>query len=996
MISCFLVYAHAKFPDDQSIIMIKQIVKILQENNIKVISDHMTAGSIGHNIVDYNGRISLRHPHATNIVIVIGTSTLLEKYNEGGHVVCEELHLVRERIKQESYHIKNRENNNNSCYSVIPVIFEANRSDVLPKFLNDFGVTLRCLNLTKKISIFEQIIPNLLNIVSQIVTIPHHDESQANFAYSYYYTNHNLPKINQKFTGRSKILRNIRESFESRNTTENNTLLITGERDQAVSGIGGMGKTQLVKQYAYNNISSYQLIWWFNAATIDEDYRALGQRLGITTLNIDSKIIQKNVHEILKNYPDWLLIYDDAINKESMPLNMPTQNCVGTRGHILITSRNSKIWRNHMQLGPFLPNEAEEFIRITTNGASQEEIRDLARELHYYPLALAQATAYISCHLNEAGGVRKYIDLFNNERIIQQDKENMLRQESSSPLFNHPAFDAYERTEEGKTLKLTVSTTIELSLKMIQRSQHSDIAEGILYLTPFLHSEKIPKSIFINWINTVIIGDYSFVFDDAMQQITSHSLISRDTASRQEGERLVLLDSYSIHQNVQYVLFDKLCRIQDCSTWRHKVSQLLDTLIIFSSTRIESYQSGAKFIPHAEAATLLSKNEEPKDFLLYCELVLKVIDYHIQYLRDPKKAEDIYNLIEQTLNRPEISAEIKARVLSSRGLIYYRSPNYIQALENYEKANTIFKMERPTIHSLENLHRIGVTFHMQGEHLKAEEVFNECLNSSIGILGNNHPHIAETRHWLGDVYEALGSYEKANEQFADAFQLLKSFYPQSIRLSDYTRELGHVNYRMHEYEAALKYFHDALALQREHYGDEHREIARTKGWISRVHNRQGRVEEALKEGLEAQKMWEKIVGTGPHPYYARILDALGNTYFTEQKLQKSLEYYEKALNIRKLTLNALHTDLAYSHEGIANVLHAQKHWSEALKHYNDAYNIFKQNVQKKCLVYEHPAIQRIEEHLIELKGFVYSINKITHTWKAFIQHRQEKQDIFLQ
>ena len=71
---------------------------------------------------------------------------------------------------------------------------------------------------------------------------------------------HNLPERNNKFTGRKLILDSIHKAFQ----TKNEVSLIQA---RAITGMGGIGKTETAKEYAYLYRQEYLHIWWVNAET---------------------------------------------------------------------------------------------------------------------------------------------------------------------------------------------------------------------------------------------------------------------------------------------------------------------------------------------------------------------------------------------------------------------------------------------------------------------------------------------------------------------------------------------------------------------------------------------------------------------------------------------------------------------------------------------------------------------------------------------------------
>ena len=79
-------------------------------------------------------------------------------------------------------------------------------------------------------------------------------------------TIHNLPERNHYFTGREDILNKLSELMKS-----NKTLAI----NQAIAGLGGMGKTQTAIEFCHRHINDYQYILWVkseNQADFNNSY----------------------------------------------------------------------------------------------------------------------------------------------------------------------------------------------------------------------------------------------------------------------------------------------------------------------------------------------------------------------------------------------------------------------------------------------------------------------------------------------------------------------------------------------------------------------------------------------------------------------------------------------------------------------------------------------------------------------------------------------------
>src|SRR3954467_10619929 len=84
---------------------------------------------------------------------------------------------------------------------------------------------------------------------------------------------------NNCFVGRAEILKKMEQNLHNNQLTNDCIPLV-------LSGLGGMGKTQLMLQYYYTNRSEYKDVFWLNsegtAAAMDM-FRLLAKSLGIKT-----------------------------------------------------------------------------------------------------------------------------------------------------------------------------------------------------------------------------------------------------------------------------------------------------------------------------------------------------------------------------------------------------------------------------------------------------------------------------------------------------------------------------------------------------------------------------------------------------------------------------------------------------------------------------------------------------------------------------------------
>ena len=91
---------------------------------------------------------------------------------------------------------------------------------------------------------------------------------------------HEIPSRNLNFTGRAAELEQLHENLFSRQPSH----------VQVISGMGGIGKTELATEYVHRNIDTYEIIWWIRAEHQDRVRDALvklGQRLELRQATTD-------------------------------------------------------------------------------------------------------------------------------------------------------------------------------------------------------------------------------------------------------------------------------------------------------------------------------------------------------------------------------------------------------------------------------------------------------------------------------------------------------------------------------------------------------------------------------------------------------------------------------------------------------------------------------------------------------------------------------------
>lgn len=195
----------------------------------------------------------------------------------------------------------------------------------------------------------------------------------------------NVPfQRNPNFTGREEILSGLREAFGS-------------SAKQIIHGLGGVGKSQIAAEFCYRNAASYGVVWWLRAeeeSSLIAGFASLAKALKLPESEAqEQEIVIQAVRQWLDRHGDWLLIFDNARNAESLRGYLPQ----GASGHALMTSRNTD-WRHvgtPHEIVKWLRPDSVAFLQKRTGKDDPAAADGIADELGDLPLALEQAGAYI-------------------------------------------------------------------------------------------------------------------------------------------------------------------------------------------------------------------------------------------------------------------------------------------------------------------------------------------------------------------------------------------------------------------------------------------------------------------------------------------------------------------------------------------------------------------------------------------------------------------------
>lgn len=726
----------------------------------------------------------------------------------------------------------------------------------------------------------------------------------------------------------------------------------------AVSGLGGVGKTQLVLELLYRlreKKKQYAAIWIqaTNMESLNQGYHAVARRFGIR----GSGGKDENMQELVQNFLSeqsaghWILVFDNADD-----IDMWIGNPVSTQqsskrlidyiprsdtGRVIFTTRNRKVavklaHRNVVEVGKMTEEMSTQMLRNflihkDLVDSRPADTRAILTSLTHLPLAIAQAAAYINENAITLG---EYLTLMNCQ---EQEVVELLTEE-------------FEDDARYSDMKNPVATTWLISFQAIQRNDplaadfmsfmacvdHKDIPQNLLPPGPSRQRE-------MGSIGT--LSAYSFITrrpEDAaldlhrLVHLTVRNWLRREgvlaewthrTAARLEyvfpdhdhGNRLTWR-SYLPHAchvlESDLIANDDACRI--ALGW--KVA-----LCFYNDGRFR--EAEALFRDVLESRTAVLGAEHPDTLKSMAKLALA---YHAQSRFQESKELGLRAMEGQKRvlgeEDPETLSTMGHLAMTYSDLSQWKESEALE-LQTLELRRRILGSEHPdTLTSMSNLVYL---FNCQGWWKQAEDLGKQTVTARKKVLGVENPDTLLSIGNLAHTYNNQGQYHDAEELLAQVVKIrarvLGSDHPHTLSGMSNLAVSYHNQGRLDEAEALQA---KVVAVRTTVLGPEHFSTLTSMAHLASTYQSQGRLEEAEQLGLQVVALRKKVLGP-EHHHSLNSMTSLASIYLEKGQLAEAEELGLQVLAIRVRLLGMEHHHSLASMEHLAATYEKQGRLEES-------------------------------------------------------------------
>lgn len=685
----------------------------------------------------------------------------------------------------------------------------------------------------------------------------------------------------------------------------------------AITGLAGMGKTELASEFAYRfSILFSKGIFWIDADKEDlsSEFIKLAPYLNLQPLTEESNFdFAKRILDHLRNLSKSLLILDGLSSVEAFKKWCPTG---GRSCAVLVTTRlllqDGGI--QLLQLKELDENSALQLLAsrrqdILQNPVELDATKKICKIIGNLPLALELFASHLATikALTAQSFLQQLEQVSSMAPQKQTDRADYAFFKERQVLFSlfNLIYEKLERAQIDPYFFLLSSFAIESSVKY-------DFVENA-FGDPAACSWVVRR-----------LSEISLISFDRNNRIILHPLVItfarglQDAVTRKEYKKKFVETMANFAQSHDE-LSDVLSEVSHIE-YGIKVAEdngFLPELKILSLHYAKYLGIRCDFnrqLAYLEKCLTLSGKEAAPNPLEIAALKVdigRVMKIKGDFRNAEKHFQDAVAIYEQELGADH--AEV-ANSLNELGSICHELGEYKQALSHFKKAYVINKKDyseqMPQMTSI--LQAEAKTHFQLGDYNRAKSEFDKVLYLRQLYFSTNYKNeqeVALSHLDLSDFYLKKADYKNALKSLQRAFRILrKTVGKEHVEMAKIYERLGRFNIERIKPGKALNYLKKSLHINQKFFAESHPTIANLFLQIGKVHRLKAEFEKALESIKTAIQIREALYGL-EHPAVAEALEILSDIYLHQFRLDDLKKTLDQVRNIREQLYGLNHPTL---------------------------------------------------------------------------------------
>jgi Flp pilus assembly protein TadD len=608
-------------------------------------------------------------------------------------------------------------------------------------------------------------------------------------------------------------------------------LLQSGKNVCVVSGMGGIGKTRLVREYANRPECTSLFTGGVYYIDVRDRENMAGEIIALTKwrFKADLPANLSTLQMVKACWQQWkyqtenvLLIFDDisSLNKD-IESYLPPKDLVSLR--VLMTSRETPDKRIAEKLELQVLSEAAavdllaSIIGQERIDAEPKEAKLLCYELGYLPLALELVGYYLDDE--------DYQDL---SLLAMGDK---LREK-----VKHPSLSP-EQVPGGIQAKRGLQAAFDLSWEELKPEAQ--------YLACVL-AAFAPSP--IRWDLVIKI------YQQLQGELFNHdNLKDRWLKSLRKLHLVITVDKdiYNLHLLIHDYFYEQLKQHLNFSQIKQAFCDVFALVAsnIDQSTNLETFNL---IEPHLKKMIAWCETKENIEFTGSLNGLALLYDSQGRY----NDAEPLYlqslDIRKRQLgnDHPDVATILNnlAGLYESQGRYNDAEPLYLQSLDIRKRQ---LSNDHPDVAT--SLNNLAQLYYSQGRYNDAEPLLLQSLDIRKRQLGNDHPHVAQSLNNLAQLYYSQGQYNDAEPLYLQSLDIRKrqlgNDHPD---VAQSLNNLAQLYYSQGQYNDAEPLYLQSLDIKKRQLGNDYPDVATSLNNLALLY-------ESQRKYLEAENLAQQAL-----------------------------------------------------------------------------------------------------------------------------------------